>query len=154
MQVQQLMTPAPLSCSPDTDLSTAVELMWKGDFGVLPVTDDGGRVLGILTDRDICIALGTRDQAASRLKASDVMSGAVQTCRPDEEAQSALLAMRDMRVRRLPVVDAEGRLCGLFSINDAVLDADGGLAAADVVETLRAICEHRKPSGTPLVVAA
>ena len=154
MQVQQLMTPAPSTCGPDANLCEAVRLMWEGDFGVLPVTDDSGQVVGTVTDRDISIALGTRIVIASTVPVSEVMTRDVLTCHGKNDVRGALTVMRKRCLRRLPVVDDKGRLCGLLSLNDAILGADSAAAASDVLETLRAVCTHRLPTAEPLVPAA
>lgn len=154
MLVNELMTPGPRTCGPDTNLCEAVQLMWDGDFGVLPVIDDAGRVLGVITDRDVSVALGTRNLAASRLRVSEVMSNDVHTCHAGQGVRSALEMMAEHRVRRLPVVDAEERLCGMFSLNDAILAGDKTVGATDLIETLRSICAHRKPPDRALVSAA
>jgi CBS domain-containing protein len=154
MQVQQLMTPAPRACGPEANLGEVVQMMWEGDFGSVPVVDDEGHLAGILTDRDVAMALGTRSRRAPDVRVTEVMSRAVQTCHPHTGVAAALDAMRDFRVRRLPVVDSEGRLCGMLTLNDVVLAAGSGVPVKTVVDTMRAICEHRAPSGTPLVSAA
>jgi CBS domain-containing protein len=147
-RVHDIMTPSPETCRPDDNLATAVALLWKADCGVLPVTDHANRVAGILTDRDICIALGTRDERASRVRVESVMRTNVLTCRPDEEVLTALARMTDHRVRRLPVVDATDNLVGILSLNDAVLAAGSGRDAvrtAAVLDTVRAVCAHALP---------
>jgi CBS domain-containing protein len=155
MQVQQLMTPAPRACGPEANLSEAMQMMWEGDFGILPVLDDAGHLVGVLTDRDVAVALGTRNRPASELKVTDVMSRTVRSCHPHTGVAAALEAMREFRVRRLPVVDGEGRLCGMLSLNDLVLAAGtSGVPARSVLDTLRALSEHRMPSGSPMVTAA
>ena len=153
MQVQQLMTPAPRTSGPDANLCEAVQMMWEGNFGVLPITDDAGVVRGIVTDRDIAIALGTRNRLPSELHASDVMSANVVTCQREDEIANALKSMKERRVRRLPVVDAEGRLCGLLSLDDVILSGDRSVPATDVLETLRNIYERPVPAGESLVAA-
>lgn len=154
MQVQEVMTPSPCACGPGANLSEAIQMMWEGDFGILPVVDDVGHVLGIVTDRDIAIAAGTRNVPASQIPVSDVMTREVQVCHPHNGIPAALALMRERRVRRLPVVDDADRLCGLLSLNDAVLAAGDGVSGKTLVDTLRAVCEHRRPSPTPLVTAA
>ena len=105
-----------------------MERLWAADCGVLPIVDDTGRVAGILTDRDICIALGTRNARASDVLIASVMRPAVYTREPDDDVLAALALMSDRRVRRLPVVEG-GRLVGVVSLNDAVLAAGTGRTA-------------------------
>jgi CBS domain-containing protein len=155
MKVNDIMTASPEACRPDDNLAAAVELLWKADCGVLPVVDHSGRVAGILTDRDICIALGTRNVRASNARVASVMRTTVQTCHPGDDVLTALSLMTDRRVRRLPVVDDAGRLVGLVSLNDAVLAAGAGRNAVRpgaVLDAFKAVCAHPLP--VPMRVAA
>lgn len=150
MKVTDIMTPSPEVCRPDDNLAKAVELLWKADCGVLPVVDHSGRVAGILTDRDICIALGTRNVRASNAGVASVMRTTVQTCHPSDDVLTALSLMTDRRVRRLPVVDG-GRLVGVVSLNDAVLAAGAGrnaIRSGAVLDALKAVCAHPLPVPT------
>lgn len=85
--------------------------------------DPSGGVAGVITDRDICVALGTRSCLPSNLVASQAMSDKVATCRATDEIHGALKIMRTRKVRRLPVVDAAGRLEGVMCLSDLILDA-------------------------------
>src|SRR4029077_9235899 len=99
----------------DTSLAEAVRLMWEKDCGVLPVVTADGKVSGMITDRDICVAIATRGQTADRIVVSAVIGAKVCGCTPDDDAVDALKIMKTQRVRRLPVVDAKGRLKGILS---------------------------------------
>jgi CBS domain-containing protein len=150
MKVQDLMTTNVKSCRPETNLSTAASIMWDADCGALPVVDEGGRVLGLITDRDIAMAAATREQHTSEIPVHEVISGHVYSIAPNEDIQSALKAMRQGKVRRLPVTNNDGILQGILSLNDIVLrveEVSGGqtsdLTYEDVMNTYKAICEHR-----------
>ena len=143
MKVRDLMTTDVRSCRPETNLAEAVREMWEGDCGALPVVTDEGRVTGVITDRDICIALATRDRPADRIAVGEVTAGRAYTCLPEDEAAAALNAMKVHKVRRLPVVDAEGHLRGMLSLNDVV--TRGAASATDVMGTLAGICERPRP---------
>jgi CBS domain-containing protein len=147
MRVQEIMVTSPLTCGPQANLAEVANLMWKGDCGIVPVTDSAGKLIGLITDRDICIAAATKDQAPSLIHANDLPRSDVRSCRPEDEAQTALKAMREHRVRRLPVTAADGTLLGILSINDIVLAAGGkaDVSAADVLDTFKGICAHRPP---------
>jgi CBS domain-containing protein len=111
----------------------------------LPVIDDG-KLAGIITDRDICIALGTRNRQASEIQAGYVATRTVQTCAADADVHSAMAAMRRAKVRRMPVVD-DGELKGILALNDiveAVDRKDGDIDYEEVLNTMKAICEHRR----------
>jgi CBS-domain-containing membrane protein len=127
--------------------------MWSVDCGVLPVISDDGKVIGLITDRDIAIALGTRNRLASDLPVSEVMSKQVYFCAADDDIHAALKTMRKDRVRRLAVISDEGLLEGIVSLNDIALHAeefDGhrvkDLTYEDFVNTFKAICEHSHPT--------
>lgn len=152
MKVQDVMTETVKTCQPDTNLAEAVAFMWEGDCGTLPVLADDGRLVGILTDRDIAMALGTRDKPASEIAVSEVMTDQVYACHPENDIHAALKMMRKDKVRRLPVVSDDGVLQGILSMNDVVLHAEkangrktNGLNYEDVVNTFKAIFEHRHP---------
>lgn len=149
MKVKDLMSVDPACCSPETDLAAASALMWNHDCGILPVLEEG-RVVGVVTDRDICIALGTRGLPASQVQVGDVASRELVTVSPEAEVHTALAQMRRHQVRRLPVVNAEGYLEGLLALNDFVLAVDrkhGDVDYEDVLNTLKAISSHRhKPA--------
>lgn len=149
MKIRDIMTPQPRTCTPETTLAAAAGLMWDTDCGILPVVENGALV-GVVTDRDICIALATRNARAAAMKVGEVSGRTVWTCGPDEDPRVALATMTAHRVRRLPVVDAGGHLVGVISLNDLVLV--GGTApvrSKDVVDTLRAICAHHLPALQP-----
>jgi CBS domain-containing protein len=129
MKVKELMTSDVKSCDLDTNLAAAAKIMWEEDCGAIPVTDEGGRVVGVITDRDICIAGATRSRTEGDIAVRDVISGAVYTCAPDDDARAALETMRHRRVRRLPVVDHGGRLTGIVSIQDLATQARSGKGA-------------------------
>ena len=153
MKVKDLMTTDVKTCSPDTTVAEAAHLMWEGDCGILPVVDDG-ELIGVVTDRDMYIALATQNERASRLRIGAVATKPPVTCVPEDDVQTALAAMRQARVRRLPVVGFGSTVLGMLSINDILLAAGAGkeMGTEDVVQTLQAICAHHHP--VPHVVAA
>ena len=147
MKVQDVMTAEVRTCRPDTNLSAAAMQMWNGDCGALPVLADGGEVVGMITDRDICIAAATKHRDPEKIRVDEVISGKAYSCSPDAEIHEALEIMQENRVRRLPVINSDdGRLAGILSMNDVALKAQangtGELSAQDVENTLRAICAH------------
>jgi CBS domain-containing protein len=145
MKVREIMTDQVRVCAPQMNLATATELMWNNDCGVMPVVEDG-KLEGIVTDRDICIALGTRNCAARDLTVRDVETETVETCRTEDDVHQAMETMRRAKVRRLPVVDEKGALQGMLSLNDIAFRAEkkhGDLSYQEVVDTLKAINEHR-----------
>jgi CBS domain-containing protein len=161
MKVRDLMTTDVKSCCSDTNLAAAASRMWEGDCGALPVVDDDGKFIGMITDRDICMAVATRPRLASDILVGEVTSGAIYVCHPTDEVQFALKTMRKEKVRRLPVVNDKGILQGILSTNDIILYTEEGGDKGiheDVLSTQKAICEHRYPKsahqqGAPQKVA-
>jgi CBS domain-containing protein len=153
MKVKEIMTGAPRTSTPDTTVAEAANLMWESDCGVLPVVDDG-ELVGIVTDRDLFIAVGTRNTRAVHLRVGAVATTKIATCAPDDEVETALATMKQARVRRLPVVDMNRKLIGILSLNDIVLAAgeSGPVRDRDVVGALQGICAHR-PRGTDQAAA-
>jgi CBS domain-containing protein len=141
------MTSNPKACSPSTNLAAAAELMWTKDCGILPVVDDAGKVTGIVTDRDMLIALGTRNLRPSELTVGEVMMTPVATRRANDDVDTALSQMEARQIRRLPVVSETGALIGMLTMNDIVLHSNGkgkGTAVPydHVMMTLKGICDH------------
>jgi signal-transduction protein with cAMP-binding, CBS, and nucleotidyltransferase domain len=141
----------------------ATEILWRNNCGVLPVLDLDGKLLGILTDRDMCIALGTRNLRASDLAAGDAARKPVFSCGPNDDVHDALKAMCEHQIRRVPVVEREGRLAGIVSLDDIVLHAEKTAGATesisydDVINTMKAICERygaEAPKATKKVAGA
>lgn len=150
MRVEEVMTADVACCRPDDSDERAAQLMWENDCGVIPVTDSSGRTVGIVTDRDLCMAAFTRGRDLSQLRVSDAMSPNVHGCRRKQSLEDALGLMREHRVRRLPVIEDDGRLVGMLSMNDVIRAVDQGgkrkerRALNDAVQdTLVSICEHR-----------
>ena len=148
MKVQDLMTRDVATCAPHDDLANVARLMWDHDCGSVPVVDSSLRVLGMLTDRDVCMCAWSKGQPLAQLCATDAMSKHLVACGAGDEVTNALALMRERQVRRLPVTDARGRLVGLLSLNDAAraaaskeVRATRELPLDTVASTLSAICE-------------
>ena len=151
MKVKDLMTKDVKSCSEDTDLATVVKMMWDGDCGIVPVVDDDRHVIGVITDRDICIAAATRALDPASISVREVMSRDVATCAEDADPRSALEGLKNRRIRRLPVINRQNRLVGILSLNDLVTRTEcrpgTGIPGEEFLNTLRAICAHPTPVG-------
>lgn len=149
MTVKEVMSSTPYYCEPETNLGAVTELMWKGNCGFLPVVGNDGRVFGVVTDRDVCIALGTRNRLPGEVKVSDVKtSEKLFYCCPDDDIHVALQAMQIGKVRRLPVIAHDGALAGIVSMDDILLKTgplhageQPELSSDEVVKTYRAITE-------------
>jgi CBS domain-containing protein len=152
MRVQDIMSEAVKSCRPETNLAEAASIMWEGDCGILPVISDGGKVIGLITDRDLAMAAGTTNRIPSDINVGEAMSRDIYDCTPDDDIHAALETMRKGKVRRLPVVNDDGVIEGVLSLNDIARHAEKlegrgtttELSYDDVVITLKAISEHRR----------
>jgi CBS domain-containing protein len=120
MSIRDLMTTKPLTVTPQDSLAVAAERMWAGDCGCLPVVNDDGVVVAMVTDRDICMAAWSRHQPPHDLRVQDAMSQRVVTCRSEDTVETVEGAMRLARVRRVPVVDEHDKLEGIVSLADIV----------------------------------
>lgn len=120
MQVHEKMSKNVAHCRADTTLAQAARKLWDGDCGALPVVDERSHVVGMITDRDICMAAMTTGKALAALRVADAMAKDVATLRTTESLHEAEMQMRARTVRRLPVVDDQGRLIGLLSCNDLI----------------------------------
>jgi CBS domain-containing protein len=158
MKVQDVMTPNAKAIWLTESLTDAAKLMWDNDCGVLPVIKDGRKVVGMITDRDICMALAMRDTHPSSVSIEEVMNGQVYAVNVDDDVEQALKAMREHKIRRLPVLNSEGDLEGILSLNDIVLNATPGktgpLPYGQVMKTYQAICEHPLQSSAAAVAPA
>jgi CBS domain-containing protein len=151
MKVKEVMTPDAKAIWLTESLSAAAQSMWENDCGILPVIKDGKKVVGVITDRDICMAAAIRDRNPSNISVEEVMNGTVFSAAANDDVNKALDIMRAHRIRRLPVVNEGGDLQGILSMNDIVLHAKTSngkkppIDYASVVKTYQAICEHPVP---------
>ena len=157
MRVEELMRKDARACGPDDSMNEAARIMWESDCGFVPVVEAGApsRLVGVITDRDVCMAAYTRGRSLADMCVRDAMSSNVRTCAPADSLAAAEAEMRSAHVRRLPVVDAAGQLLGVLSLADlargyARMRASGrkGLTAAELGEALAEICEPRALAAT------
>lgn len=141
MKVREVMTEPVVTCTPQTSLAVAARLMRETDYGTLPVIDAAGQLVGIITDRDVCLALAGTRRNAVNIAVREAMTPQVVSAMVDDEIRRALATMKDRRVRRLPVRDASGNLKGMLSIEDLVVRGltGNGLDADEIVDALRAM---------------
>lgn len=147
-EIEKIMSRPVFVCHTDDSADVAAKQMWDCDCGVIAVVDDTGRLVGMITDRDICMAAYTRGQRLCEIPVRDVMSTDVQTSRATDSIGTVESKMKDKRVRRIPVVDGSGKPVGMVSLNDlartAVRSAPSRAEEVDrVADTLAVICEPR-----------
>jgi CBS domain-containing protein len=145
MIVEEIMTCDVVACGPADSLRRAAQIMGEADVSCTPVVErDGRRVVGMLTDRDICTAAVARWRSMDEVEVEAIMQRTVRWCWPDDSIESAEAIMRAYGVRRLAVIDPAGALVGLVSLSDIARQALEGppvraSATEDVVETLAAM---------------
>lgn len=151
MKVREIMTENVHCCRPQTSVAVAAQIMCENDCGALPVLGEDGRVIGLITDRDITTVIGTTPIRASEIAVGEAMSKVVIACRPEDHVKLALNQMVKAQVRRLPVVNQYGDLLGILSIGDvtACYWRSAGMQASsvschDIVEAYGRICELRQ----------
>lgn len=148
-KVGDLMSRDVSSCGADDPLNAAARIFWERDCGCAPVIDAEARVVGIVTDRDVCMAAYFRNRPLTEIRVAEVMSKDVAVCRAEDPLPAAAAAMSRRQVRRLPVIDADRRLIGVLSLNDVARgaararSARRAVKAEEVCETLLAIGERR-----------
>ena len=142
MTVKHLMTAPVKTCRASALVSEAARTMLEDNCGCLPVTDGKGRLAGIITDRDVCLAVA-QHRDPSKTLVRDVMTPRVVSCGIEDYVDRALVEMKENRVRRIPVIDKRGVVKGLISIDDVIRNsgiAEGRVPAEAVVDVLRHIC--------------
>ena len=150
MKVKDLMTTDVKRCSPETNLAAAAKIMWEGDCGAVPVTDERDHVVGVITDRDICIAAATRPRTEGEIPVKEVISKAAFTCAPGDDVRAALDTMKARKVRRLPVVEQGGRLVGIVSIHDIAEQSRSRTGDVSPDSVLDAFIAITAPSRVPV----
>ena len=146
MQIKDIMSHPVVSCPADSTLDHAARLMWEFDCGIVPVIGDDGRLAGIVTDRDICMAAYTQGRVLSAIPVGTAMATQVVAVHGEELIEQAEHLMRDSQIRRLPVLDNDNRPVGIVSMNDLArlaARAHKNAVNRELVETLAAVCEPR-----------
>ena len=145
MKVKDVMVKTAAFCNPETNVGAAVEIMWNRNCGFLPVVDAQRRVVGVVTDRDIAMAVGTRNQLPGDITVAEIATRKIQSCRPEYDIHMALDTMAENKVRRLVAVNDQNQFEGVLSMDDVVHFAEttpGGkvdLSSDDVLRTLKAL---------------
>jgi CBS domain-containing protein len=159
MRISRIMRNDVEICAPEDNLAAVASRMWDCDIGCLPVVDGEGHVVGVVTDRDVCMAALTRGQALHEIPVSVAMSKDVLSCTPDTTLIEAEEVMRSGQVRRLPVIDSEACLVGIVSLNDFARLAEQEigwtnreLGAQEVTATLAAVSAPRRAAQLPVVL--
>ncbi len=150
MQVMDIMTSPAVTCQLGDDLATAARLMWEHDCGAIAVTGEDGKLVGMITDRDICMATFTKSSPPHAIAVRDAMAKQVFSCYAQQSVEAAERLMSSNKIRRIPITDGYNQPIGMLSLNDIARHAasqprDG--FNRELVQTLAAICEpgHLSP---------
>ena len=136
MQVKEVMTANPACCTPDTPLPEVAKLMVDNDCGEIPVVENKGSKIpiGVVTDRDIVCRTVAENKNPLELTAADAMSRPIVTVNPDISVEECCRIMEEKQIRRVPVVDGNGALCGIVALADLAREAKDGVAGQVVKE--------------------
>ena len=156
MRVRDLMTPTVQTVLARDTLDRPAQIMWDHDCGAVPVVDDDGHIVGMLTDRDICMAAHFRGQPLTSIQVGTVMSREICACQADDQLIDAERLMSTRQVHRLPILNQDGTVAGILTVSDIArrrprLLGDSGRQRtgwnAEIIETMMAIWEprHREP---------
>ena len=137
MKVKDVMHKGTTCVEPKTPLIDIAKHMRDDDIGAIPVRADG-RLIGIVTDRDITCRAVAHDGNISQVKAQDIMTKGVVCCSPEDDLAAAIKLMEKKKIRRLAVTNAQNAMVGMLSLGDISLKASDELSG----EMLRAVSAH------------
>jgi len=146
MKTQDLMTRKVLTCSEDDSLEQAAQIMWESDVGCLVVVDTELSPLGMITDRDIAMGAYTQGLSLRNIKVGVVMSRELIGCVPNTPLDDVESLMQRAQIRRLPVVDEDGKLAGIVTLGDIARGTRAPARAMEIpglAKTLAEICQRR-----------
>ena len=132
--VTSVMTANPACCTAETPLREVARMMIDNDCGEIPVVDDKGIPVGVVTDRDITVRIVAEGRDTMGATAAEAMSSPVKTIREDSSLKDATDVMEKAKIRRVPVVDAGGKLSGIVSLADVAMGAKDKLTVEVVKE--------------------
>jgi CBS-domain-containing membrane protein len=151
MIVSQLMSRNLETCNPQDSLQDAARKMWDGDIGCLPVLDSEAHLVGIVTDRDAFMAAYTQGRPLTDISVDSAMAHRVFSCSPTDRIEDVEGIMKAHQVRRVPVIDQQGHIVGVVSMNDIaresareIKERRPELNVDTFVSTLASICEPRQ----------
>ncbi len=150
-EVRDIMTARVATCSNTDSLHRAAQIMWERDCGVVPVVEAEGRVVGVVTDRDLCMAAYTQGRTLAAIGIASMLSGRLHACAPGDSIDEAIALMRAHRVRRLVVLESKQKLAGVVSLADVARHVSNLSSSrpelALVLSQLMASLSERRPRG-------
>jgi len=151
MKIWELMERDVASCARTDSLNIAARIMWERDCGCVPVVDRNNLVVGMVTDRDICMGAYTQGRSLHLIQVQDVMARPAVSCEPEDDLVTVESLMRDNKIRRLPVCDGDGKLVGMISLSDIAVESqrerragrDRLIRSTEVADILGAVSQPR-----------
>jgi CBS domain-containing protein len=133
-----LMTRSPVWCFATDVVSSVAQLMKEADVGSLPVLDDPRtkRVIGVVTDRDLVLNVLAEGRRPDIIAIGDVMTAKPVTCRADDALDTALSALAQHQIRRVPIVDETEALVGIIALADVALRVEDAAATSEIVRRI------------------
>lgn len=135
-KAKDIMTRRPATCTTRQFIYDAVQLMAEEDCGVIPIVDDDNHCIGIVTDRDICLEVVLNRQDPQSTPLTKVMTHDITTCREEDTLCEAIRKMEQKKVRRIPVLDDDGRCTGIISESDIALKDDNHTQVAALINAI------------------
>jgi CBS domain-containing protein len=138
MKCSEVMTDNPVCCLPNDSVSRAARVMRREHIGPVPVGSDERTkdLIGIVTDRDLAIKVVAESRDPNRTTVADVMTHTIVVCREDDDLSSAIAAMEEYQIRRIPVIDQGGRLVGVISQQDVTIRVHQPASTAVMIEEI------------------
>jgi CBS domain-containing protein len=137
MTCAEVMTPSPTACNPQHTVTDAAELMLREDCGLLPVvSEDGKKLIGVLTDRDIVLKVVAEERDPRSTAVTDIMTTEISTCLPQESVEMAMEQMASRQVRRIPIVDRDGSLVGIVAQADVATRIANAHETGQIVQAI------------------
>ena len=146
MKVRDMMSRPVQTCRSNESLNQAAQKMWDADIGAVAVVDDKDRVVGMVTDRDLCMAAYTQGRPLSEIVIAQIMSRHLVACGPDDSIGDALRLMKMHQIRRLPVLDAARHAVGMVSLSDLVRWPERpSRGEGELLDALAVVSQPRRP---------
>lgn len=140
MKVKECMCNKVFSCTPSTTVYDAAKIMQTNHVGCIPVCDNENCMVGVITDRDVVLRCIASDKNVKDTSVSEIMTTNVWTCKPEDEISNAQRKMGSEQIRRLPVVNNEGKVIGMLTLGDLAKN-DLEIGPEEVSDTINSICE-------------
>lgn len=154
MRVEQLMKRSLRTCQREDSLDRAAQAMWESNSGCVPVVDAGGCLVGVVTDRDICMAAHFQGGPLYALKVHEAMSRSVLTCKPQDTVADAEAFMRSNRVYEVPIIDEANHVVGVLSLGDLASGEEGPARSEgpfnEISRTLDGVCRSPEDLISPV----